>query len=171
MKTLSLWRKKLRDKLRIILPYKIEITTIKDTTWIKKTLFFVSLTALFLTVYFLSYSLFFASLLLALTHTALQDCTYSLHFLGLHFFSSLCPNGRMASLFNSSYFPSFLLFTLFRSGHNKCKPLILTLLQPKYPFLHLPRPNGLAFYFFLFFLPSACPIRLSQPTHADDFCT
>ena len=127
--------------------------------------------ALFLTLYFLLLSLLFASLLLSLTHAAFQDCTYSSHFLGLHFFSSLCPNGRMASLFNSSSFPSFLPFTLFRSGHHKCKPLTLTLLQPKYPFLHLLRPNDLGFYFFLFFLPSACPTSLSQPTHADDFCT
>ena len=39
--------------------------------------------------------------------------------------------GRMASLFVSSSFPSFLPFTLFISSHNKCEPLTLTLLQPK----------------------------------------
>ena len=39
--------------------------------------------------------------------------------------------GRMASPFISSSFPSFLPFTLFKSSHNKCKPLTLTLLQPK----------------------------------------
>ena len=117
-------------------------------------------------MYFLLLSLFFSSLLLALTHAALQDCT-SPHTLGLHFFFPLCPNGRMASLFNSSSFPSFLPFTLFTSSHNKCKPITLTLLQPKSPFLQLLRPNDLALYFFLFFLPSACPTCLSQPTHAD----
>ena len=77
----------------------------------------------------------------------------------------------MASLFISSSFPSFLPFTLFTSSHNKCKPLTLTLLQPKslslaligrmallVSFLFflsaLPYPNDHAFYFFLFFLPS-----------------
>ena len=33
--------------------------------------------------------------------------------------------GRMASLFISSYFPSFLPFTLFTSSHNKCKSTYL----------------------------------------------
>ena len=95
---------------------------------------------------------------LHLVLTTLWDFSSFLHF---------CPNGRMASLFNSSSFPSFLPFTLFTSSHNKCKPLTLTLLQPKSPFLQLLRPNDLAFYFFLFFLPSAFPTCLSQPTHAD----
>ena len=60
----------------------------------------------------------------------------------------------MASLFNSSSFPSFLPFTLFTSSHNKCKPLTLTLLQP-ISFLQLSLSRmTLAFCFFLFFLPS-----------------
>ena len=78
----------------------------------------------------------------------------------------------MASLFISSSFPSFLPFTLFTSSHNKCKPLTLTLLQPKslslaligrmallvsflFPFSSaIPELPCLLLLSFLFFLPS-----------------
>ena len=161
------WKKKLWDKLRIISLYWIEITTLKDTTWVKKLIFFFTHCSLLHCVFSLTLSIFLFSFAcshsrsssrLHLVLTTLCDFSSFLHF---------SPNGRMASLFNSSSFPSFLPFTLFTSSYNKCKPLTLTLLQPKSPFLQLLRPNDLAFYFFLFFLPSACPTRLSQPTHAD----
>ena len=63
-----------------------------------------------------------------LSLTQLLNTAPSLHTFGTSLlFLHLCPNGRMASLFNSSSFPSFLPFTLFTSSHNKCKPLTLTL--------------------------------------------
>ena len=71
------------------------------------------------------------------------------------------PNGVYLYFF---IFSSFLPFTLFSSNHNKCKPLTLTLLQSNFFSSALPCPNDRAFYFFLFFLPSACWTRLSQPT-------
>ena len=43
---------------------------------------------------------------------------------GLHIFTPIFT-GRMASLFFSPSFPSFLPFTLFTSSHNKCKPTYL----------------------------------------------
>ena len=59
--------------------------------------------------------------------------------------------GRMASLFISSYFPSFLPFTLFTSSHNKCKPTYLDFAS----FLQLSLSRmTLASCFFLFSLPS-----------------
>ena len=126
----------------------------------KKTLFFFSLTALFLTVYFLLLSLFFFSLLLALTHAALQDCT-SPHTLGLHLFfpfgtSLLQPifTGRWPLYL---FLHLFLLFFLSHSSHQVTingSQLILTLLQPiSFLQLFLSRIT-LAFCFFLFFLPS-----------------
>ena len=82
-------------------------------------------------------------------------------------FFLFCPNGRMASTFISSSFPSFLPFTLFTSSHNKYKPTYLDFASTNFFSSALPLPNDLAFHFFLFFLPSACPTCLSQPTHAD----
>ena len=73
----------------------------------KKTL---SLTALFLTMYFLLLSLFFFSffsLLLALTHTVLQDCTGT-HTLGLYFFSSPLQMAECLSFY-------FIIFSFFFS--------------------------------------------------------
>ena len=142
--TLSPRREKPGDKFRIISLYQIEITTLIDTTWVKKTPFFFSLTTLFLILYFLLPSLFFSSLLLPLTHVLLQDCTNpQSHLLGLLFslgftsspprdftFSAHLhwPNGLSIYFFIS---PSFLPFKLFTSSHNKCNPLTLTLIQPK----------------------------------------
>ena len=86
----------------------------------KKTIFFSSLHALFLTVYLSQFSLalyFFPFLLLALTHIVFQDCTVlNLILLGLlHLLI-----GWMALPFISKSFPSFLPFTLLTSIHNKC---------------------------------------------------
>ena len=67
VKILSFLKEKSNDKFRIILIYKIKITT-----WIKKkTFFFFLFIALFFTVYSLLLSLFFSNLLLSLTHAAL----------------------------------------------------------------------------------------------------
>ena len=118
----------------------MEITTLKDTIWAKKTLFFFSLTALFLTVYLSQFSLTLSifSFSFACSHSRSSSrLALSSHFgTSLLFFlrtSLLQPifTGRMASLFISSSFPSFLPFTLFISSHTKCKPLTLTLLQLK----------------------------------------
>ena len=119
----------------------------------KKTL---SLTALFLTMYFLLLSLFFFSffsLLLALTHTVLQDCTGT-HTLGLYFFSSPLQMAECLSF----YFIIFsFFFSLSHSSHLvtiNTSQLILTLLQ-LISFLQLSLSRmTLAFCFFLFFLPS-----------------
>ena len=132
VETLFPWREKSRDELRIISLYKIEITTLRDTTWVKKkkpSLFFFTHCSLPHYVFSLTLSIFllsFACSLMQFFKTALV--------LTLWDFTSFLPpclNGWMASLFNSSSFPSFLPFTLFTSSHNKCKSLTLTLLQPK----------------------------------------
>ena len=107
MKTLSPWREKPRDKLRIILLYKIEITTLKNITWVKKLSFsFHSLLSFSLCIF--SYPPYFSLLfLLALTHGALSP-----HTLGLH---SFFPSAQMAEWplpFISFTFSSFLPFTL-----------------------------------------------------------
>ena len=91
-----------------------------------------SLTALFLTVYFLFPSLFFSSLLLTLTHAILLDCTLVLSLTCWDF--SLFTLLQMAEWplpFISFTFSCFLPSTLFTSNHKKCKPLTLTLFQPK----------------------------------------
>ena len=103
-KPFLLRREKSQDKFWIISLYQIEITT---------------LTALFLTVYFLQFSLTLSIFLL------------SISLAGTSPLFSTSSNGRMAFLIISSSFPYFLSFTLFKSSHNKCKPLTLTLLQPK----------------------------------------
>ena len=87
----------------------------------RKTLF--SLTALFLNVYVLLLSFFLSSF----------ACSHSRNSSRLHLVLTLwdftsfspCPNGRMASPFISSSFPSFLPFTLFTSSHNKCRTTYL----------------------------------------------
>ena len=91
-----------------------------------------------------SLSLLFAHSLTQFCHTALSPQS---HLLGLLSFSHFIkwPNGLFL-LFLSPFLPS----TLFTSNHNKCKPLTLTLLQPKSPFLPLLRPNGLCIFLFFF---------------------
>ena len=132
----------------------------------KKTLFFLLLNALFLTIYFLFLYIF----LFSFTCSHLRRSS-RLHLILTTLWDSLlfplCTNGRMVSPFNSSSFPSFLRFTLFTSSHNKYKPTYLDFASTHFFSSTLPLPNDLAFYFFLFFLPSACPTCLSQPTHAD----
>ena len=66
-------------------------------------------------MFFLLLSLFFSSLLLALTHAALQDCTSPHHTLGTSLLFFLCPNGRMASTL--LFLSPFLLFSLSHSSH------------------------------------------------------
>ena len=110
-------------------------------------------------MYFLSLSLFFSSLLLALSHAVLQDCASPqshllglLFSLGLHIFtpSSLAE-------WPLYFFHLFLLFFLSHSSHQvtiNASQLILTLLQP-ISFLQLSLNRmTLASCFFLFFLPS-----------------
>ena len=116
--TLSRWREKLGDKLRIISLYQIEITTLIDTTRVKKNSIF----------YFLLPSLFFSSLSLALIQAILQDCTNpQSHLLGLLFslgLHILTPSG--VHLFNPSslaewplylFLHLFLLFSLSLSSY------------------------------------------------------
>ena len=169
METLSPWRKKPRDKLRIISLYKIEITTLRDTTWVKKkknSLFLLTHCSLPHCVFSLTLFIFLFSF--ACSHSRSSSRLHLVLTTLWDFTSfSLCPNGRMASTFISSSFPSFLPFTLFTSSHIKCKPTYLDFASTNFFSLALPYPNDHAFYFFLFFLPSACPTRLSQPTHAD----
>ena len=145
METLSPWREKPRNKLRIISLYQIEIITLRDITWEKKNspfLFLFLFTALFLTVYFLLTSLFFSSFFLTLTHAILQDCnnpqshllgllfSLGLHVLtpsGLHFFSP----SLLAEWPLYLFLYLFLLFSLSHSSHQvtiNASQLILTLL-------------------------------------------
>ena len=93
----------------------------------KKETFFFSPFTLFLIVYphnFLLLSIFFSSLLLALTHAILLDYTVLVLSLSL-------SNGRMTYPFISSYFSFFLPSALFTSSHNKCKPLTLNFVHNK----------------------------------------
>ena len=113
-------------------------------------------------MYFLSLCLFFFSVLLALTHSRSSSPYTS----GLHFFSSPLPkwpNGLSLYYFIFSFIS---LFTLFTSSHIKCKPTYLDFASTNFFSSALPYPTRmtLAFCFFLFFLPSACPTHLSQPT-------
>ena len=110
-------------------------------------------------MYFLLPSLFFSSLLLALTHAILPNCPNPqshllglLFSLGLHIFtpSSLAE-------WPLYFFHLFLLFFLSHSSHQvtiNASQLILTLLQP----VSFLQPSlcrmTLAFCFFLFVLPS-----------------
>ena len=122
----------------------------------KLTLLFFSLTVPFLShcisIIIFSYSLYFSLLFCLLTHSrssARLHLVLSLTCWNFFlFFPSSRPNGL--SLLFLSRFPSFIPFTLFTSSHNKCKPLTLTLLQPKSPFLQLLRPNGLCIFLFFF---------------------
>ena len=133
----------------------INITTLRNTTWAKKTFFFLFIDkslphCISLTIF--SSPLYFSPLLLALTPAVLQNCI-SPHTLGLHFFSSP-SNGRMPLLL---LLRLFLLFSLSHSSYQvtiNANQLILTLLQP-ISFLQLSLSRmTLAFCFFLFFLPS-----------------
>ena len=117
---------------------------------------------------FLLLSLFFFSLLLA--HSLTQFCQTTLspqsHLLGLHFFFPLPKwlNG-LSLLFLSPFLPS----TLLTSNHSKCKPLTLTLLQPKSLSSAL---IGRMALLVSFLFSSACPthfgsllIKRSQTSH------
>ena len=98
----------------------------------KNTLFFFSLTTLFLTVYLSQFPLALCIFLFsfACSHSRSSPrlhCTKS-HSLELLFpLLFFLPTSRMTSLFISSSFPSFLPFTLLTSNHNKCNSLALTL--------------------------------------------
>ena len=150
----------------------------------KKTIFFFSLTALFLTVYFLLLSLFFSC---ACSHShsssrlhlvlTLWDFT-SFSPLGLHIFTPQDftssahlhqPNGLSIHL--------FLLFSLSHSSYQvtiNASQLILTLLQPiSFLQLSLISRMTLAFCFFLFFLPSnvSHKFNITYSFMWLDFCT
>ena len=133
----------------------------------KEKLYFSFHSLLSSSVWIFSYPLYFSPLLLALTHAVLPDCTqFSVSLAGISLFfpwgftssppgtSLLQPIfiGRMASLFISSSFPSFLPFTLFISSHNKCKPTYLDFASTNFFSSALPQPNDPCF--FLFFHPS-----------------
>ena len=125
-----------------------------------------------------SLSLFFSSLLLALSHAVLQDCASPqshllglLFSLGLHIFtpSSLAE-------WPLYFFHLFLLFFLSHSSHQvtiNASQLILTLLQP-ISFLQLSLNRmTLASCFFLFFLPSnvSHKFNITYSFMWLDFCT
>ena len=138
MGTLFPRREKPGDKLRIISLYQIEITTLIDTTRVKKNSIFL------FTHYSLSHFLFSLTLSIFLFSFA---CSHSSNSSRLHqssislagtslFTGASHPHplgssllqpiftSRMASLFISSSFPSFLPFTRFISSHNKCNHLL-----------------------------------------------
>ena len=123
-------------------------------------------------MYFLLPSLFFSSILLALTHTILQDCTIP-HTLGLHYFSSPLQMAEWPLLL---FLHLFLLFSLSHSSHQviiNASQLILTLLQT-ISFLQLSLSRiTLAFCFFLFFLTSnvSHKFNITYSFMWLDFCT
>ena len=143
--TLSPRREKPGDKFQIISLYQIVITTLIDTTWVKKnSVFLFTHYSLPHFVFSLTLSIFFFSFACSYSRNSSRLHQSSTSLAGTSLFSGashphplgsslLQPifTGRMASLFISSSFPSFLPFTLFISSHKKCKPLTLTLLQPK----------------------------------------
>ena len=117
MKILSPWRKKPRDKFRIISLYKIESTALRNTTWEEKN-------SLFLFTYcFLPHYVFSLTLSIFLSSFA---CSHSSSSSRLHLvlttlwdftsFSPLpkWPNGLYLYFF---IFTSFLPFTLFSSSN------------------------------------------------------
>ena len=77
--TLSPWREKPRDKLQIISLYQIEITTLIDTTWVKKNYIFL----------FIHYSL--SHFVISLT-------------LSIFLFSFACPHSSNSSRLQQSSF-------------------------------------------------------------------
>ena len=129
----------------------------------KKSLFFFSLTAFFLTAYLSQFSLTLSifSFSFACSHSRSSSrLTLSSHF-GTSLLYSPIFTGRMASLFISSSFPSFLPSTLFTSSHNKYKPLSSTLLPPKS--LSSALIGRMAFACFFSFVFSVCKtLRLTS---------
>ena len=133
----------------------------------KKKLSFSFHSLLSSSLYIFSYSLYFSLLSCLLSLTQLFKAALVLTLWDFHFFSSLWdfhffsplhwPNGLFIYFFIFSFF--FLPFTLFTSSHNKCKPLTLTLLQPKSLPLHWP--NGLACFFPFSF--QLCHTRITMP--------
>ena len=128
---------------------------------------------LFFSLCIFSHPLYFSLLFCLLSLMQLFKTIPSPHTLGLHFFF---PSTQMAEWPLPLFLHLFLLFSVSHSSHQvtiNASQLILTLLQP-ISFLQLSHTRmTLAFCFFLFFLLSACPTRLSQPTpitHAN-FCT
>ena len=120
------------------------MTTLRDTTCVKKkSLFLFTHCSLSHCVFSLTLSIFLFSFACPHSRNSSKLPQSSISLAGTSLFSGashphplwtslLQPifTCRMASLLISSSFPSFLLFTLFISSHNKCKPLTLTLLQP-----------------------------------------
>ena len=154
MKTLSPWREKPRNKLRIILLYKIEITTLRDTTWVKKLSFsFHSILSFLLCIF--SYPLYFSLLfLLAFTHAALSPHTLELHPFSLFF---KWPNGLL-------FLSPFLLFTLFTSSNNKCK---LRLCFNQFLFFNTPLAEWPCQLLLLSFLSSFSVSNTPKRSHVD----
>ena len=143
--TLFPWREKTGDKLRTLSLYQIEITTLRDTTWVKKNSLFLFIHCSFShCVFSLTLSIFLFSFAcshsrnssrlhqssVSLVETSLFSGDSHPHPLRTSLHQTIFT-GRTTTLFISSSFPSFLPFTLFISSHNIWKPLTLTLLQPK----------------------------------------
>ena len=78
------------------------------------------------------------------------------------------PNGRMASPFISSSFPSFIPFTLFTSSHNKCKPTYLDFASTNFFSSALPYPNHPCLLL-LSFLSSFSTVS-PKPTNPNNWC-
>ena len=143
METLSPWREKPWNKLRIISLYKVKITTLRDTIWLKKkklTFSFHSL--LSSSLYIFSYSLYFSLLYCLLSLTQLFKTAPSPHHtMGLHFFF---PSAQMAEwplTFISSSFP---LFFLSHSSHQVMQATYFDFASTKISFFSSHWPNGLA---------------------------
>ena len=99
----------------------MEITTLRNTTWTKKILFFFSLTTLFLTVYLSQFSLTLSIFLFSFClHSLTQFSKTALnpHTLVLHYSST--PNGRMA-------FPFYFFTLFFFSSFNVSRKFNITL--------------------------------------------
>ena len=113
---LSPWREKPRNKLRIISLYKIEITTLRDTIWVKKkklSFSFHSLLSSSLCIF--SYSLYFSLLSSLLSLTQLFKTAPSPHhILGT---SLLFPSAQMAEWLLHLFHHLFFLFFLSHSSH------------------------------------------------------
>ena len=121
------------------------MTTLRDTTCVKKkSLFLFTHCSLSHCVFSLTLSIFLFSFACPHSRNSSKLPQSSISLAGTSLFSGASHphpletsllqtifTGRTATLFISSSFPSFLPFTLFISSHNKCKPLTLTLLQPK----------------------------------------
>ena len=143
--TLFPWREKPGDKLRTISLYQVEMTTLRDTTWVKKNSHFLFTHCSFShCVFSLTLSIFLFSFAWSHSRNSSRVHQSSVSLIETSLFSGASHpypletsllqtifTGRTATLFISSSFPSFLPFTLFISSRNICKPLTLTLLQQK----------------------------------------